>query len=299
MIYTVTLNPSLDYAMYLDRFDEGFTNRSNKEELTIGGKGINVSMMLSNLGMNSIALGFAGGFTGRYILDMLDILGIDNDFIFIDDILSRINIKVKTSKESEINANGPSYTDDNISSFIQKIDSIKDGDTMILAGSIPKSFTNEIYCDIMEKLQSKNVKIIVDTTAKLLLNVLKYKPFLIKPNKDELEELFSVEINSDKDVFKYAQKLVDMGAKNIIVSMGSDGAIFVNENLQLKSDVPKGKLINSVGAGDSMIAGFVYGLEILCDYEKSFKYAVAAGSATAFSTHLATKSKVEELLKMI
>ena len=259
MIYTVTLNPSLDYVMNVDNFVEGITNRSKKEEIYIGGKGINVSIVLKNMGIESTALGFVAGFTGEYIIKKLNEYNISNDFIYLENSISRINIKLKTIVESEINANGPEYSKKDIDSLIEKIKRLKDDDYLILAGSIPKSLPTDIYSDIMQELKHKNIKIIVDATKNLLLNVLKYKPFLVKPNLSELEELFDTKIQKDEDIIKYGKELLKMGAQNLIVSMGKDGAIFINNEISIKIPVPKGVLKNSVGAGDSMVAGFVYG----------------------------------------
>lgn len=299
MIYTVTLNPSLDYVMNIDSFKEGITNRSNKEEVYIGGKGINVSIVLKNLGLETKALGFAAGFTGRYILNKLNEYDIKNDFIYLNSSMSRINIKLKGQVESEINADGPEYSKYDVDKLMEKIHFIEDGDYLILAGSIPKSLPDDIYSKFMDSLKGKNIKIVVDATKKLLLDVLRYRPFLIKPNISELEELFKTKINVDYEVIKYAKELIKMGSQNVIVSMGKDGAFFINENLTIKMNALKGQLKNSVGAGDSMVAGFVYGYITTKDYEKAFKIAVACGCATAFSDTLATKREVDLLLQQI
>lgn len=299
LIYTVTLNPSLDYVMNVDKFIEGVTNRSKKEEIYIGGKGINVSIVLKNMGIESTALGFVAGFTGEYILKKLNEYKILNDFIYLQNCISRINIKLKTMVESEINANGPEYSKKDIESLMKKIKSLEDDDYLVLAGSIPKTLPSDIYSEIMKELKSKDIKIVVDATKNLLLNVLKYKPFLIKPNLSELQELFDIKIEKDEDIIRYSKELIKMGAQNVIISMGKDGAIFINNNISIKLPVPKGILKNSVGAGDSMVAGFIYGYITTKDYEKSFTLAVACGSATAFSDKLATKKEVDELYKQI
>lgn len=296
MIYTTTLNPSIDYVMHLDRFEEGLTNRSKGESVSIGGKGINVSIVLKNLGVQSTALGFVAGFTGRHIVEKLSAYGIKNDFIILKDGISRINIKLKMQDESEINANGPNYSNEEVEALMRKLSKLQSGDYLVLAGSIPTSLPNHIYKDIMKLLYDKEVLISVDATGELLKNCLSYKPFLIKPNISELEDFFGCCIHSEKEIFFYAGKLVEMGAQNVIISMGKDGAIFVNKTLCLKLPAPKGILKNSVGAGDSMVAGFLFGCTNKLGFEKSFQFAVACGSATAFSEELAKMEEVQALL---
>lgn len=299
MVYTVTLNPSLDYSVFLDEFVEGNTNRTTKEYLSIGGKGINVSIVLKNLGVDSKALGFLSGFTGEYIKSELEKKGIKNDFIFTNSGITRINVKLKTKIESEINANSQNISDDEMKFFMEKIKCIQDGDYLVLSGSIPKSLKNTTYEDIIKSLKNKDIKIIVDTTGQSLLKTLVYNPFLVKPNISELEELFDTKINSDEEIEIYAKKILEKGAKNVIVSLGKDGAMFVNSDMCIKVAAPKGILKNSVGSGDSMVAGFIYGYLLNSYYEQAFKYAVSCGSATAFSDELATKKEVEKIFGYI
>lgn len=297
MIYTVSLNPSLDYILNLNAFELGKTNRSAKEEIYVGGKGINVSIVLKNLGIESKILGFSGGFVGKEIEKIVQDIGCSCDFINVSEN-SRINIKLKSSEETEINANGPNISNQQIEQLYSKLDNLKNGDILVLAGSIPNSLPNDIYEKIQERLKSKDIKIIVDATKELLTNSLKYSPFLIKPNKDELSEIFNVELKTKEDIIFYAKKLKEKGAKNIIVSLGKDGAIFIDENENVYSlDAPKGNLVNSVGAGDSMIAGFISGLAKFNNYEKAFKYSVATGSGTAFSKWLAEKEIVNQIFE--
>lgn len=295
MIYTVTLNPSLDHVVSLTSFVEGKTNRSTQDKIYIGGKGINVAIVLNNLSMECKAIGIVAGFTGTYLVNELTKMGINNDFVHSDSGITRINTKIKTDVETEINSKGPSYTKEDIDNFFKKLEEIKDGDFLILSGSVPSSMGDDIYKEIIQKLKTKNIKIIVDATSKLLTNTLNEKPFLIKPNKAELEDIFSVKINSEDDVIKYGKKLVDEGAENVIISLGKDGAIFVNKDECYKEKSPSGKLINSVGSGDSVVAGFIYGVNKFSNYEKAFKFSVASGSATAFSKKLATENEIYNL----
>lgn len=295
MIYTVTFNPALDYILKVDNIDFGKTNRSFDEEIYVGGKGINVSIVLKNLGMENKCLGFCGGFVGKEILRVLESFGCDCDFIELEEN-SRINVKIKSHKETEINAQGPNISKQNIEDLFLKLNKLKDGDTLVLAGSIPSTLPSNIYEKIQENLKDKNIKIVIDATKDLLINSLKYKPFLIKPNKDELNEIFNVKIKNDEDLLVYSKKLKELGAKNVIVSLGKDGAFFLDENnISYKLEAPKGNLVNSVGAGDSMVAGFIFGFEKFKDYEKAFKYSVATGSATAFSSWLAQEKTVNEI----
>ena len=298
MIYTVTFNPALDYVMIIDEFKSGNVNRCENEFLNPGGKGINVSTMLSELGEENIALGFIAGFTGRELVSKLNERKIKTDFIELKDGLTRINVKIKGNIESEINAKGPNIDKEDLQKLLIQIDNLKDEDILILAGSIPSSIDDDIYEQIMKRLSEKNVHVVVDATKDLLKNVLKYKPFLIKPNHHELAEFFDVKINSDEEIVEYAKKLQEMGAENVLVSMAADGAILVTkENEVIKTNTPKGKVVNSVGAGDSMVAGFIYGYLKNKDYKEALRFGSAAGSASAFSESIATKEKVEELLK--
>lgn len=300
MIYTITFNPALDYIVRVDDFKLGQVNRTYYEEIYAGGKGINVSIVLNNLNVENIALGYIAGFTGEEIENKVNGFGCKTDFIKLNNGMSRINVKLKSNEESEINGQGPAIDDSDLDKLYKKIDLLKEGDILVLAGSIPNTLPENIYEIIMERLKDKDVKIIVDATKDLLLNVLKYKPFLIKPNHHELAELFNTEIKNDDEIILYARKLKEMGARNVLISMAGDGAIFITEdNRVINSEVPKGKLVNSVGAGDSMVGGFIAGYLKNNNLEEAFKMGVATGSASAFSEGLATKEKVYELLKEI
>ncbi len=298
MIYTVTFNPSLDYIVKVNNFKLGAVNRTTREDIYAGGKGINVSIVLSNLGYKSKALGFTAGFTGNEIERRVNEKGIDSEFIKLNKGLSRINVKMKSNEESEINGNGPNITKEALDKLFSKLNTLESGDILVLAGSIPSSLPSDIYEKIMAFLKDKNIKIVVDATKDLLLNVLKYNPFLIKPNNHELGEMFNVELKNDDEIIHYGKKLLDMGAENVLISMAGDGAIFLSKNGEVfKSGVPKGVVKNSVGAGDSMVAGFIAGYLKESDLNKAFKMGVATGSASAFSEELATKDEVENLLK--
>ncbi|MBS5949255.1 MAG: 1-phosphofructokinase [Clostridium sp.] len=300
MIYTITFNPALDYIVRVNNLKIGEVNRTDFEEIYPGGKGINVSIVLNNLGIENIALGYIAGFTGDEIEKRVKSLGCKTDFIKLENGMSRINIKLKSKKESEINGQGPDIKDNNLIELYEKLDYLREGDILVLAGSIPNTLPENIYESIMERLYSKGIKFIVDATGDLLLRVLKYKPFLIKPNHHELGELFNTKLSNEEEIIKHAKKLKDMGARNVLISMAGDGAIFINENGEVeKSDVPKGKLINSVGAGDSMVAGFIAGYLNSNSLDEAFKMGVATGSASAFSEGLAIKEKVYELLKQL
>ena len=300
MIYTITFNPALDYIVRVDDFKVGSVNRTVYEEVYAGGKGINVSIVLNNLGVESKALGYIAGFTGDEIERRVKEFGCDSDFIKLDNGMSRINVKLKSNEESEINGQGPEVDKIALEALYKKLDCLKAEDILVLAGSIPSTLPSDIYESIMERLDGRGIKFIVDATGDLLLNVLKYKPFLIKPNHHELAELFNVEIKNEDEIIHYAKKLKEMGAQNVLISMAGDGAIFITEtNEVLKSDVPKGKVINSVGAGDSMVGGFIAGYLNNNKLSEAFKMGVATGSASAFSEGLATKDNVDELLSQI
>ncbi len=300
MIYTVTFNPSLDYIVDVEHFTCGQTNRTNKEIIFPGGKGINVSIVLKNLGIDSVALGFMAGFTGQEIKARIEDMGISSDFISCLEGISRINMKLRSDEETEVNGMGPHISDQDIKKLYEKLDALSDGDTLVLAGSIPASMPETMYSDIMDYLSGKKLNIAVDATRDLLVNVLKYKPFVIKPNNHELEEIFGVKIQSQDHVVELAKKLQDMGARNVLVSMAGDGALLVTENGQVfSSKPPKGKLVNSVGAGDSMVAGFLAGYAKTGSYEDAFYMGLCTGSASAFSEELATKAGVEDLLKQL
>ena len=300
MIYTITFNPALDYIVKMDEFNLGNVNRSNNEFVYAGGKGINVSIVLNNLEVKSKALGFIAGFTGDEIERRVKEFGCDTDFIKLKDGMSRINVKIKADVESEINGGGPDISAEALEALYEKLDTLISGDILVLAGSVPKTMPTDIYEKIMERLQNKNIKFIVDTTGESLLKVLKYNPFLIKPNHHELGELFGVKLNSKEEVIEYAKKLKDMGAQNVIISMAGDGAVLIDSNGDvITSNVPKGVVKNSVGAGDSMVAGFIAGYLNSEKVEDGFKLGVATGSASAFSEGLATKEYVYQLLKEI
>ena len=299
MIYTVTFNPAIDYVVHAKELNFGMTNRSLREEIYFGGKGINVSIVLKELGIDSKLLGFTAGFTGEAIEKGLSDMGLDTDFVRLKDGNSRINIKIKSTEETELNCQGPDIDDNAVATLFEKLDSLSDGDILILAGSIPSSLPSDIYEEILQRISNKSVKTIVDATNDLLLNVLKYKPFLIKPNNHELGEMFGSELKTDLEIETYARKLQDMGAVNVLVSMAGDGAILIDENGKThRCGVCKGKVKNSVGAGDSMVAGFTAGIQN-GDYEYALKLGTAAGGATAFSDGLAKKEKIEELLKTL
>lgn len=301
MIYTVTFNPSLDYIVRLDSFTAGEINRVNYEQVLGGGKGINVSIVLGNLGHESTALGFTAGFTGEEIKRQLDGFGVKHDFVQLPEGFTRINVKVKADKETEINGQGPDISEAKREELFEKLDTLAEGDTLVLAGSIPKTLPDDIYEKIMARLEGRGIRIIVDAEKKLLLNVLKYHPFLIKPNNHELGDMFGVKLTTDKEIITYAKKLQEKGAQNVLISMAGDGAILLTaDGKHYKSPAPKGKLINSVGAGDSMVAGFITGyIESQGDFETAFHMGVATGSASAFSENLATRPEVEALLKTI
>ena len=300
MIYTITFNPALDYIVRVQDFKLGQVNRTSYEEVYAGGKGINVSIVLKNLDVENVALGYIAGFTGEEIENKIKAFGCNTDFIKLNNGMSRINVKLKSNEESEINGQGPSISDQDLKELYIKLELLREGDILVLAGSIPATLPKNIYEIIMERLSGKGIRFIVDATGELLLNVLKYKPFLIKPNHHELAELFNATIENEDDIVIYAKKLREMGAQNVLISRAGDGAIFVTEKDEIiKSDVPKGTLINSVGAGDSMVGGFIAGYLKNKSLEEAFKMGVATGSASAFSEGLATKEKVYELLNQI
>lgn len=300
MINTITLNPSLDYIVKVDDFKVGHVNRTSKEDIYPGGKGINVSIVLKNLGVKNRALGFTAGFTGEEIEKLVANHGVDNEFIRLEKGMSRINVKLKSKEESEINGMGPDISKNDIEKLYEKLEALKAGDFVVLAGSIPNTLPDDIYETIMKDFKDKEINFVVDATKDLLLNVLKYKPFLIKPNHHELGEMFNVKLNSKDEIITYAKKLQEIGARNVIISMSGDGAILIEENGEITiSDTPKGTLVNSVGAGDSMVGGFLAGIAENKNIKEAFKIGVATGSASAFSEGLATRDKVEELLKQL
>ncbi len=299
MIYTVTFNPAIDYVVHTDDMKTGSVNRSSKEEIYFGGKGINVSWVLSELGIKSKALGFVAGFTGKAIEDGIKAKGIETDFVHLEKGFSRINVKIKSSEETELNGQGPVITYEAIKELYSKLNKLEDGDTLILAGSIPNTLPSDIYEKILEYISSKDIKIVVDATKDLLLKVLKFRPFLIKPNNHELGEMFGIELKTNEEIIKYARRLKDMGAVNVLISMAGDGAILIDKDDNVHTcGVCKGKVKNSVGAGDSMVAGFVAG-SVDGDYEYALKLGTASGGATAFSDGLAKKDEIFRLLEQL
>ena len=299
MIYTVTFNPAIDYVVRTGEMKIGATNRSNSEEIYFGGKGINVSMVLKELDMPSIALGFVAGFTGVAIEKGVQEAGIETDFVHLENGFSRINVKIKSSQETELNGQGPHITEDAIRELFAKLDCLKDGDTIVLAGSIPNTLPADIYEQILQYLSGKNIKAVVDATGELLLRVMKFKPFLVKPNNHELGELFHVTLQTTEEIAQYARKLQEMGARNVLVSMAGDGALLIDENgKEHFCDVCKGAVRNSVGAGDSMVAGFLAGSKD-GDYEYALKLGTATGGATAFADGLAKREDIDRLLAQL
>ena len=297
MIYTLTPNPSLDYVVNVKNFTQGKVNRTASENLYAGGKGINISIVLNSLGYSSMALGFIAGTTGDAIEGLFGSYGCTSDFIRVSEGANRINVKIHSKKETEINGSGIEVNQNEVDKLYGKLDNLGDGDVLVLAGSVPKSLSSKFYENILKTFSGRNIKFVVDAEDKLLMNVLKYKPFLIKPNLPELEQIFKVKINSREEVAWYAKQLRDKGAQNVLVSLGGDGAVLITEDGRaLYSPVPEGEVLNSVGAGDSMIAGFLAGFFNTGDIDHAFKLGLAAGSATAFSPWLATAEEINALL---
>ncbi len=294
MIYTVTFNPSLDYIVSVDDFKLGLTNRASSELMLPGGKGLNVSMVLGNLGIDNTAFGFAAGFTGDEIVRRVEEMGVKAEFIRIQNGFSRINLKLKSIDGTEINGCGPQISGQAVEQLMEKLAILKAGDVLVLAGSIPNSMPDDIYRRIMERLDGRNVMIVVDATKDLLVNVLEYHPFLVKPNNHELGEIFGVSLRRREEVIPYAEKLKEKGAVNVLVSMAGEGAVLVAEDGSVfQAPAPKGKLVNGVGAGDSMVAGFLAGWMERRDYRHAFYMGISAGSASAFSEQLATREEIE------
>ena len=295
MIYTLTLNPALDYAVYLPAFAEGKTNRSVREQLDFGGKGINVSYILHQLGVPTVALGFVAGFTGKALCAMLEGEGIPCEFITLDRGMTRINVKIKSEKESEINAQGPDIPPEALEKLCARLDCLVAGDTLLLAGSVPASLPKDIYENILARLEGKGIRYAVDAEGQLLLNVLKYRPYLIKPNRAELCGLAGRELTDDADIERAARELQALGAQNVLVSLGKEGALLLDETgLAHRASAVGGKPVNTVGAGDSMVAGFLAGAPLGYDY--ALRLGLAAGGATATSPTLATKKEIEALM---
>lgn len=298
MIFTLTLNPSVDYIVELDQVKLGELNRTNKETKFPGGKGINVSRVLKRMGVNSNALGFVGGFTGRYISEYLQKESIETDFVEVNED-TRINVKLKSENETEINANGPQISDIHYNNLKEKISGLKKEDLLVLAGSIPSTLPAKTYEDIVGICSELGVPFVVDAEGELLKKVLPFKPFLIKPNHHEISDFFDTKISTCEDVIPYAKQLIEMGAQNVIVSLAGEGAVLVNNESVYISSVPKGEVQSSVGAGDSMVAGFLAKYQETKNLKEAFRYSVASGSATAFSIGLCTKEKVESLLSQV
>lgn len=294
MIYTVTFNPSLDYIVSVDNFRLGLTNRTVSELLLPGGKGINVSVVLMNLGIESTALGFVAGFTGEEVIRRLEQMGVKNGFIRLEEGFTRINLKLKSIDGTEINGQGPAIGEEPAGLLMKKLNTLGEGDVLFLSGSIPASMPDDAYRKIMEMLDGKGIMTVVDATGHLLMNVLEYRPFLIKPNNHELGEIFETELKTRESVIPYGRKLQEMGARNVLVSMAGEGAVLIAANGEVyDTPAPEGKLVNGVGAGDSMVAGFMAGYMERHDYGHAFRMGVAAGSASAFSENLATKQEIE------
>lgn len=300
MIYTVTFNPSLDYIVDVENFQLGLTNRTSSEQILPGGKGINVSTVLGNLGIRNKALGFAAGFTGEELIRRLQEMRVDADFIRIADGISRINLKLRSIDGTEINGAGPQISPEKVEELMRKLEVLGEGDVLFLAGSIPASMPDDMYEQIMERLDGKKVMTVVDATRDLLVRVLKYHPFLVKPNNHELGEIFGVELKTREEVVPYGKKLQELGARNVLISMAGEGAVLVAENGEIyKKPVPKGTLVNGVGAGDSMVAGFMAGWLDRQDYRHAFYMGIAAGSASAFSENLATADEIEAVYSQV
>lgn len=300
MIYTVTFNPALDYVVKVEHFTLGQVNRTREENIFYGGKGINVSAVLASLGHESRALGFVAGFTGDEIERGAKSLGFESDFIHVERGMSRINVKLKSHEESEINGMGPEITGQDVDKLFEKLEDLKQGDVLVLSGSIPASIDRGIYERILARLEGRGILAVVDAEKELLLNVLKYHPFLIKPNNHELGDMFGVTLKTEEEITSYARKLQDMGAGNVLVSMAGDGALLVTKDGQVhKMGVAKGTVRNSVGAGDSMVAGFLAGYLENGDYGHALRLGTAAGGATAFSDGLGTKEKIMELYETL
>jgi 1-phosphofructokinase len=300
MIYTVTFNPAIDYTIGMGALVTGSVNRTETEQIFFGGKGINVSYVLNMLGVDNVAMGFVAGFTGKAIQDGITKDGIRCDFVQVQDGFSRINVKIKGQQETEINGQGPKILPRHIDELFQKLDRLQRGDTLVLAGSIPNTLPSDMYQKIFERLANRGIAVAVDATNDLLLRVLRYHPFVVKPNHLELAQIFNVELHSNEDVIFYAKKLQSLGASNVIVSMAERGSIMVDQLGKVHSiHAPRGVVLNSVGAGDSLLAGFLAGYVATADYTYALRLGTACGSATAFSEGLANKSLVDTLFRQV
>ena len=299
MVYTVTFNPAIDYVVHTKEMQVGQVNRSESEEIYFGGKGINVSFVLHELGIPSKALGFVAGFTGAALENGVQASGIETDFVHLKNGFSRINVKIKSEEETDLNGQGPVIDEAALQELFEKLKQLKDGDTLVLAGSIPNTLPADIYERILESLSDRAIRTVVDATKDLLLNVLKYKPFLVKPNNYELGEMFGITLHTTEEIATYAAKLKEMGAQNVLVSMAGDGALLLDEHGKTHvCGVCKGTVKNSVGAGDSMVAGFLAG-SIDGDYAYALKLGTATGGATAFSDGLAKREEIDRLLQQL
>ena len=297
MIYTVTFNPSLDYIIRVDDFRTGQINRTAREMILPGGKGVNVSIVLSNLGHKSIALGFTAGIIGEDLEGLLQKAGVSTDFIRVKNGCSRINVKMRSDTETEINGQGPVIEEDEIRQLFARLDQIESGDYLVISGSVPNTLPNDMYEQIMQRLEGRGVRIVVDAEKDLMTRVLKYRPFLVKPNHLELGGIFGVSLVSQAEVLPYAERLQSMGARNVLVSMAGEGAVLLSESGEVfRAPAPKGALVNSVGAGDSMVAGFLAGWIEQGSYDSAFRMGLCAGSASAFSEQLAKRHEVEALM---
>ena len=298
MIYTVTFNPSLDYIVRVNSFKPGAINRTFYENILPGGKGINVSIVLSNLGHKSVALGFMAGFTGDDIAELMKGFGCGVDLIRVKEGFSRINVKLKSDEETEINGQGPLITAEDIGKLYEKLDRLAAGDILVISGSVPGSLPRDVYERITQRLEGKGIRIVVDAEKDLLIGTLRFRPWLVKPNERELGEIYGVTLRTQEEVIPYAKKLQEEGARNVLISMAGEGAVFIAESREVfRSPAPRGILVNSVGAGDSMVAGFIGGYLETGDYREAFRMGIAAGSASAFSPDLATRPEVEALLQ--
>ncbi len=297
MIYTVTFNPSLDYIIRVDDFRTGQINRTSREMILPGGKGVNVSIVLSNLGHDSKALGFTAGIIGEDLEDLLQKSGVSTDFIRVKNGCSRINVKMRSDTETEINGQGPVIEEDEILQLFARLDQIESGDYLVISGSVPNTLPNDMYEQIMQRLEGRGVRIVVDAEKDLMTRVLQYRPFLVKPNHLELGGIFGVSLVSQAEVLPYAKRLQSMGARNVLVSMAGEGAVLLSESGEVfRAPAPKGALVNSVGAGDSMVAGFLAGWIERGSYGSAFRMGLCAGSASAFSEQLAKRHEVEALM---
>lgn len=297
MIFTVTFNPSLDYIVRVDEMRLGTINRTNYEQLLPGGKGINVSIVLGNFGHPSRALGFSAGVTGVALEKLLADAGVDADLVHVKEGFTRINAKVKAVEETELNGQGPRIAPEDVDALFSKLDVLGQDDTLVISGSVPNTLPSDMYEQVMERLAGRGVRIVVDAERDLLTRVLPYRPFLVKPNNHELGDIFGVTLKTRDEVVPYARRMQEMGAQNVLVSMAGEGGVLVAADGQVyQSPAAKGTVVNSVGAGDSCVAGFLAGLMETGSYQTAFRMGLAAGSASAFSDHLATRPEVEDLM---